>query len=233
MSEPRHELKHAISPLDALSLKRRFSAILRPDPHGPDGVYAVRSLYFDDPYGRAAEEKLAGVRDRVKYRLRLYGGDLGAVRLERKAKEGEWVRKDSLWISPEEARELAAGDPRFLSRREEPEARRMLSEILSGPLQPSVLVEYTRTAYEYDIGNCRLTLDEDLRFGFHTEDFFSTCPVLLSAGTLSILEIKFDSYLPSHIAHLAQLHDRGRAAASKFLSGAMRTPHAAGLLSAT
>ena len=46
------------------------------DKHvGPTGQYMIRSLYFDSYDDRALKEKLDGVRDRDKYRIRYYNLD--------------------------------------------------------------------------------------------------------------------------------------------------------------
>ena len=45
--EYRHEWKHRISGLDRLTIRLRMRAIAQPDPHEVDGLYTIRSLYFD------------------------------------------------------------------------------------------------------------------------------------------------------------------------------------------
>ena len=57
----RHELKHRITPSDALAIKSRLSLIATSDAHAKDGVYFIRSLYFDNINDKALREKLDGV----------------------------------------------------------------------------------------------------------------------------------------------------------------------------
>ena len=57
----RHEWKHEISPADLTVLRQRLRAAARPDGHGRDGVYQIRSLYFDTPEDRVLREKLDGL----------------------------------------------------------------------------------------------------------------------------------------------------------------------------
>ena len=67
----RHEYKYLISACSAQLLKRRLPHVMARDPHaGPTGQYTIRSLYFDDGNYSAYEEKMSGVADRVKYRIR-------------------------------------------------------------------------------------------------------------------------------------------------------------------
>lgn len=48
----RHEMKHEIIMADYEVLVKRLSAVMTPDGHGTDGVYEVRSLYFDNPWDK-------------------------------------------------------------------------------------------------------------------------------------------------------------------------------------
>lgn len=67
----RHELKHQISQTDLIILRQRLGAVMSRDRHTIDGKYEIRSLYFDNPDDQALRDKLDGVRDRVKYRIRI------------------------------------------------------------------------------------------------------------------------------------------------------------------
>ena len=68
----RHEIKHEISRADLMTLRHRLRALLRPDPHAQNGIYDIRSLYFDNVDDQALREKVYGVTEREKYRIRLY-----------------------------------------------------------------------------------------------------------------------------------------------------------------
>ena len=91
----RHELKYLIDRGACLELRERLSALLRPDAHASGGGYEVRSLYFDDIYASAYTDKTSGLLRREKFRLRIYDGDDGCIKLERKAKFGALCRKES------------------------------------------------------------------------------------------------------------------------------------------
>ena len=69
----RHELKHYINHADYLAIRRRLREIAPLDRFsGPDGSYTVHSLYFDNLDNKALREKLDGVNNREKFRLRYY-----------------------------------------------------------------------------------------------------------------------------------------------------------------
>ena len=53
----RHELKYLISWADKAELTTRMSPVLKLDPHATNGGYFIRSLYFDDYWNTAYEEK--------------------------------------------------------------------------------------------------------------------------------------------------------------------------------
>ena len=92
----RHELKYVISDADAELLAIRLGAALTPDPHAAKtGGYHIRSLYFDDAYDSAVTEKVAGVQYRDKWRIRIYNFSDRMIKLERKHKNGEFIKKDS------------------------------------------------------------------------------------------------------------------------------------------
>ena len=90
----RHEYKYLISRADAELLKRRLPHIMERDPHaGETGTYTIRSLYFDDFCNSAYDEKVSGVSDRMKYRIRYYNYTPDVLKLERKEKHGNLTRK--------------------------------------------------------------------------------------------------------------------------------------------
>ena len=85
--EYRHEIKHLITAGDAASIRANLSAVAQLDSHAKEkGYYRIRSLYFDDPMDTALHEKLDGVNERCKYRIRYYNNDLDYIMLECKMK---------------------------------------------------------------------------------------------------------------------------------------------------
>ena len=66
----RNEWKYLISTSEKELLKLRMKHFLKLDPHAGTGSYMIRSLYFDDYWNSAFEEKEAGVLMRKKYRIR-------------------------------------------------------------------------------------------------------------------------------------------------------------------
>lgn len=71
----RHEYKHIINYGDYLALKSRLNIIMNKDEHSIDGKYKIRSIYFDDLDDQAYQDKINGLSNRSKYRLRYYNDD--------------------------------------------------------------------------------------------------------------------------------------------------------------
>ena len=189
---------------------------LRRDPHaGPDGSYFIRSLYFDDSDHTAYREKVDGVRDRIKYRIRYYNGDDRVIFLEKKTKEGDMTGKDSVRLTRSEAEAFLRGDP-GLSRMEGLAGE--LGRLRRRGWSPAVIVDYDRYAFTYPAGNVRVTLDCAVRTcPFQTElfnDRLLTLPVLDEGE--AVLEVKYDAFLPAPVRELLQGVPKQRCAVSKF-----------------
>lgn len=79
----RHEFKHSINPQDDLILASRLRKLFPHDANADShGSFRVSSLYFDTPYDKALRQKLDGVNQREKFRLRYYGTDTSFIRMQ-------------------------------------------------------------------------------------------------------------------------------------------------------
>ena len=218
----RHELKYIIDAGEHAILSRRLRLSVPQDAHAAanGGEYRIRSLYFDDPYDSAVEEKIAGIEVRDKYRIRIYNGSDSAIKLERKHKQDTYIKKDSLSLTRAECEALLAGRHDFLLAREEPFARQMYGTFKTRLLRPKVLVDYVREPYVFPVEDVRVTFDKDVRTAMRCTDLFNenapTYPVWELKNCM-ILEVKFNNSLPQYIQMLLQVDAAQRAAASKYL----------------
>ena len=214
----RNEIKHIITASDRLLLAQTLGAVLQTDPyHAEDGGrYRIRSLYFDDPYDRALREKLDGVSEREKFRLRYYNGDTSMIRLEKKLKKGGLGCKISADVTEEEARRIAQGDIIWMKD----SGRALLVELyakMRAGLRPRTIVDYTRMAFVYPPGNVRVTLDYDIRTALRRTDFLNPdCPTIPAGEPVTVLEVKWDEYLPDCVRRAVQLKGRRETAFSKY-----------------
>lgn len=202
----RHEYKLAISAADCLALRRRLEAVASPDPYAQNGLYRIRSLYFDTPQDTALRQKLDGVDRREKYRLRLYNGDTTLIHLERKSRRNGLGAKQQVTLSASEVQALLAGDCSGLAARCEELLQAFCCRVRLQGLAPRTLVEYTRRPYIYPPGNVRVTLDGQLRTGVRCTDFLDPAAVTIPApGPYALLEVKWDTFLPAVIRDAVQL----------------------------
>ena len=87
----------------------------------------------------------------------------------------------------------------------------------SGWLRPKTIVDYTREPFVYPLGNVRATLDYDIRTGLGRTNFLNPDCVTIPAGNApTILEVKWDEFLPDIIRDAVQLSGRRTSAFSKY-----------------
>jgi len=210
-SKPRYEFKYVIDLETVARLRPKIEEVMHADPYAVEGGYHVNSLYYDTTDFRAYYEKLDGLDDRFKLRLRHYGehGPLqqseGPFFLEAKHRERDLIRKDRVKLSAELADPFCEGPllvPR-LRDEVEPEQRGGASIlehlILQKPVEPVCVVSYFREPYMCRIDpGLRITFDSDLRtYGplrfrrTSSDDGLSILP-----ANLVILEIKFHWAMP-------------------------------------
>ncbi len=215
----RHELKFLITPAELSVLRSIISPLLRHDPNGgPTNEYVIRSLYFDTINNDALNEKIAGVGNRKKYRIRIYNFSDHVIKLECKSKYGELISKQSVSIPRDLAEQLIAGDPEGLQRMRHPLFHDMFREMRTRLLKPAVIVDYIREAYIMDAEEVRITFDKQIRTGLYSTDLFNpsipTYPVF--DDPVEVLEVKYDEFLPSYLQATLSSVTTVRSAVSKY-----------------
>ena len=218
----RHELKFFITPLEYEVLHRVLERTLHRDSNGDENnEYAIRSLYFDTRYNDALIDKLDGVKNRDKYRIRIYNFSDKIIRMECKTKVGQMISKRSLGIPRLLAEQLIAGDPTGLERTRSGLLRDVYREMAINGLRPVVIVDYVREAYIHQAEEVRITFDKQLHTGLLSKDIFnpnvSTIPAF--DNNEMILEVKFNRFLPPYIRDLlcTHVHSAQNSAISKYV----------------
>ena len=216
----RHELKYLIHPAELEALRARLRPVLRMDSHCVDGKpYTIRSLYLDDVFNSAYNDKVAGVMARDKYRIRIYRHSDREIFLERKRKIGDLIQKSSVQITRRLCEQIISGDPRGLQTSSNALLQDVYVQMRTRLLRPVVIVDYEREAYLHPAENVRITFDLHLRSGLHSTELFR--PEIATAsphdGRVEILEVKFDTYLPDYIRGLMDGIRADRSAVSKYV----------------
>lgn len=217
--EFRHELKYFVNNSDIWQLKNRLRFVMQKDKNvSQDGRYKIKSLYFDNVYNDALVEKLDGISDREKFRIRTYNDDDSFIRLEKKLKHNGLNEKVSARLTREQVELIMKGDYDWLKASDNNLLAEFYYNLRVKGLRPKTIVQYIREPYIYRYGNVRVTIDSDVRTGLNNTDLFDksilTVPVLETGKT--ILEIKYDEYLPDIIKTITQVGSRERTQASKY-----------------
>lgn len=213
----RNEIKHLITPGDRAAICASMRAVAKVDPHaGAKGYYTIRSLYFDNLADKALREKLDGVNQREKFRIRYYDGDTSLIHLEKKVKRDGVGCKVSCGLTAEEAQRIVDGDILWMAAADRALIVELYAKMKGQGLRPRTIVDYERIPFVYGPGNVRVTVDYNIRTGLNCTDFLNPDCATIPAGNDIILEVKWDDYLPTIIRHAVQIKGRRATAYSKY-----------------
>ncbi len=213
----RHEWKHEITWIDLLSIRERLRAVAQSDPHAKNGMYHIRSLYFDNLNDKALREKIDGVNMREKFRIRFYNLDPSLIHLEKKSKRNGLGTKYSAPLTPGQAQDIVDGNIEWMIESEHSLIKELYCKMKYQGLKGTTIVDYLREPFIYRPGNVRVTFDYNIRTGLKSTDFLNPECVTVPAGSAPvILEVKWDAYLPSIIKDCVQTPGRRVTAFSKY-----------------
>ena len=215
----RHELKYQIGAAEHIALRQRLGTVMRSDSHAREGRYLVRSVYFDNCDDKALREKINGVQRREKFRIRYYNDDLSFISLEKKLKYNDLCCKLEAPLTEAECRALLGGDTEWMPEHPSELVRELYCKMLCQRLRPRLLVSYLREPYVYAPGNVRVTFDSRIRTSLYGRGFLPGEIGGVSAQDCpgdTVLEIKYDAFLPEIISCLLQTEGLRRQAFSKY-----------------
>ena len=193
----------------------------------PGRKYLVRSLYFDTYDYRAYQEKMTGVSQRAKWRLRCYAKtpkETEFVSVERKMRQGNIILKSSAQVSVTEYEQYMrsgswnSNDPVLMDFEREVRAR---------DLKPKAIVQYRREAFvSRDPGMARLTIDSDIEY-MQGEVLFPSNPNFKKdLSRKLILEVKTHRDDISWINRIVREQDLGAVPNSKYCDSIEHTQKA-------
>jgi hypothetical protein len=221
MAEPqyRQEKKFLIDQATKAALASTLSGMLEPDPHaGEDNRYHVMSLYFDDIANTDYFASVNGLKDRKKYRLRMYNRDPGFLRFEKKVKDGSSSYKLSGIVDQKQAESLVAGDFTSFRASKTPLLREVFLYDRMRTLRPGVVTAYWRESYVFWPGNLRIAFDSELCTLLSPSSFLEAdalgVPVLAPENV--ILEVKYDHFVPEAVTSVLSRANAIPMAISKF-----------------
>ena len=215
----RHELKFILTSVEYERLRSVLRSTMRYDSHAGDtGNYHIRSMYLDDLYHTAYNQKEDGIEIRKKYRIRNYNCGRKPLSLECKYKNGAYIYKESAKLTPEEYIQILDRDVHFLLKRKEPMPREFAVDALTRVIRPCVIVAYDREPFVNDVGTVRITFDKNLTVIPPEEDIFNPDALgytVLPPGQM-ILEVKYTGILPVYLEKIFESYSYVRLSASKF-----------------
>ena len=215
----RNEWKYLISWGEKELITSRIAPLLHPDPNAVNGGYLIRSLYFDDYWNTAYEQKDDGVLERKKYRIRIYNYSDRSIKLERKKKYGAYIYKQSAKITRSEFEAILAGDYNFLLKSSQPLLREFYVECRCHNLRPRTIVDYEREPWILDAGTVRITFDQNVRAAVGSFDIFDPslpCLSVIDPGRL-VMEVKFTEFLPRLVQDILPPQREEMTAVSKYV----------------
>ena len=216
----RHELKYDIAYTDYLAMRFRLQKIMQSDPHASsDGLYQIRSIYFDNSDDKALREKVDGIEKREKFRIRYYNDDFSFITLEKKMKINDLCLKIDAPITEKECRKILSGDLAFMRGHPDGLVQELYAKMFYQRLRPRVLVSYVREPYIYRPGNVRVTFDSMIRTTLFHQEFLTKEVLDISVTNRPqdmILEVKFDAFLPEIIQDVIQTNGIRQQAFSKY-----------------
>ena len=153
----RDELKYYISYEEYIILSNLLRKIFQQDKHNQENLkgYFVRSLYFDSIDNKSFEEKVGGIEERSKYRIRIYNKNSKSVKFEIKSKINYTITKETAVISRGDAEEMQKANYEVMLKYNNKVLNKAYIEFRKRPYYPVVLVDYLREAFFYDANKIR------------------------------------------------------------------------------
>lgn len=218
--------------IDRSAVLKDIRGFTTPDPMGDaNGVYVVRSLYFDSIDWRCFHEKQAGDAERHKLRIRGYldpSGGFSSIKCEVKHRRNERVAKVVARIDSEFHRLR----PHLLQRRlpsidrldASPELCWFMRLRTAYGLAPVVNIQFRRQAFvAAGTSDLRITIDDRL-VARPARDLLEPCHSSPHSTTDCILEIKVGRNLPLWVRRLTEKYRLQRQSISKYCNAVIRCP---------
>ncbi|MFS0659359.1 polyphosphate polymerase domain-containing protein [Niallia alba] len=214
----RTELKHELNQIDCYLLRNKLKHVMEVDPHATnDGKYLIRSVYFDNFENKALTQKKEGLLNRDKFRVRLYDYNTNYLNLERKSKRNNLTYKDKCRIAAEEYEKIRIGDIKWMENDPRDLIKELFIHMSLYQLKPHTVVDYVREVFIYRYGNVRVTFDSSIQTSFRNNDVLNRdLPMVETNPNITILEVKYDEFLPEIIKNLLQISDRRKGTYSKY-----------------
>lgn len=215
----RNEWKYQVHTSDLKLIKNKIRNVIPLDNHSENGLYVIRSLYFDDYLNSCMFDNDAGLSKRYKWRIRYYNSNTNSMKLEKKEKLNGMCLKRSVPFSLKQFNQVMNNDIHGLFWGSKNDlVKQFCIDILTKKMEPKVIVHYERNAYVEPISNVRITFDKNISASKELDRFIQGDYTLIPIQDTNkhILEIKFDEILPSYIKQTIQIDTLNQVTFSKY-----------------
>jgi len=208
MEIKRKEIKFLTNYENTIKLKKSLVKLLYHDRNTirNDKYYNVLSIYFDNQNFQFYLDKIEGIDNRIKPRLRFYFNEKNQPQkcfLELKKKYNQMIFKEKVQISLSDAELILAGKINFIYQKYSKNKTFIEFFLLHKKffLKPKIRVKYKREAtYCKYYNNLRITFDKFLKASIISLNNISTKNYLpIIDSDLQIIELKFDYAIPDVI----------------------------------
>jgi hypothetical protein len=191
--------------------------------------YTVRSIYFDTARYDFYYEKVEGIKNRKKVRLRGYDKEDGnnIVFFEIKRKYDVPIVKYRAPVKFEDALDMFRSrniNGQVLSNEFYPKgnenSKRFFYQVFSNNLRPVILIVYEREAYQSKLDSTiRITLDKNLRSKAYPsiDELFEENKLSTALMGYFILEVKFNDHFPTWLNPIISNFSLRKQSASKYV----------------
>ena len=214
----RVEQKYIIMEDQIALLMHKLKNVMEYDAHTNDGIYSIRSLYFDDMYDSCLEDNESGNDNRAKFRIRTYNNNKTSINLEIKAKAYGYTSKEKEALTEEECEILMYRKPWTLTEQDGMIKKKLYALMAIRRMRPVQIVEYERIPFVERKGNVRITFDKNIVGTAEVTTFFDDMipgiPVMPMGH--HILEVKYDEFLPSYLKEILDTVSLHKTAFSKY-----------------
>ena len=218
----RYEKKYMINNLQLELLKQRLSPIMKLDANlGNSDFYSIRSIYFDDYFDTNLMQVINGVSKRFKYRIRFYNFNDNYIILEKKYKINNMTKKISCKLTKEQVMDIMNNRNIKIDKKNPKLLNEFYLMIKTKGYKPKVIIDYDRIPFVYEAGNVRITIDYNLSCSYKFDSLFDEngLKVPLMECGYSILEVKYNDFIPDFIRFALQLNELERISYSKYGKG--------------
>lgn len=188
--------------------------------------YLVRSLYFDNNIFSNFNEKIDGIKNRHKFRIRTYAGEENKsipIYLEMKGRDNQRTFKNRTKIKFEDINNFCDNKNLFTLKKKYSKNKlidQFIFDSYKKKILPKVVVDYNRQALLSKNGlYFRLTFDSDIKSCSSQNLFEKEYEWKLCIPGNDILEVKFDLNIPPWFHRIIQNYQLKRISVSKFVLG--------------